>query len=94
MLKYCVREGSMIFFLFLFGAVYEWWSIFAIEKSTFFSSIQSLFGSWLADKEKALSEVQTSDFKDPSEINASVRRLAVSRQTCIISYLEVFITCP
>uniref|UniRef100_A0A8C2D8H9 Dystrophin n=1 Tax=Cyprinus carpio TaxID=7962 RepID=A0A8C2D8H9_CYPCA len=36
---------------------------------------QSLFGSWLADKEKALSEVQTSDFKDPSEINASVRRL-------------------
>uniref|UniRef100_A0A673MU61 Utrophin-like n=1 Tax=Sinocyclocheilus rhinocerous TaxID=307959 RepID=A0A673MU61_9TELE len=37
---------------------------------------QSLFGSWLADKEKALSEVQTSDFKDPSEINASVRRLA------------------
>uniref|UniRef100_A0A671RQG3 Calponin-homology (CH) domain-containing protein n=1 Tax=Sinocyclocheilus anshuiensis TaxID=1608454 RepID=A0A671RQG3_9TELE len=38
---------------------------------------QSLFGSWLADKEKALSEVQTSDYKDPSEINASVRRLAV-----------------
>uniref|UniRef100_A0A671RQ22 Utrophin n=1 Tax=Sinocyclocheilus anshuiensis TaxID=1608454 RepID=A0A671RQ22_9TELE len=37
---------------------------------------QSLFGSWLADKEKALSEVQTSDYKDPSEINASVRRLA------------------
>ncbi|XP_026097283.1 dystrophin isoform X2 [Carassius auratus] len=37
---------------------------------------QSLFGSWLAEKEKALSEVQTSDFKDPSEINASVRRLA------------------
>ncbi|XP_058618771.1 dystrophin-like isoform X6 [Onychostoma macrolepis] len=36
---------------------------------------QSLFGSWLADKEKALTEVQTSDFKDPSEINASVRRL-------------------
>ncbi|XP_051517186.1 dystrophin-like [Myxocyprinus asiaticus] len=37
---------------------------------------QSLFGSWLAEKEKALSEAQTSDFKDPSEINASVRRLA------------------
>uniref|UniRef100_A0A671MXB8 Utrophin-like n=1 Tax=Sinocyclocheilus anshuiensis TaxID=1608454 RepID=A0A671MXB8_9TELE len=37
---------------------------------------QSLFGSWLAEKEKTLSEVQTSDFKDPSEINASVRSLA------------------
>ncbi|XP_050952994.1 dystrophin isoform X3 [Labeo rohita] len=37
---------------------------------------QSLFGSWLGEKEKALIEVQTSDFKDPSEINASVRRLA------------------
>uniref|UniRef100_A0A673JJB1 Utrophin-like n=1 Tax=Sinocyclocheilus rhinocerous TaxID=307959 RepID=A0A673JJB1_9TELE len=53
---------------------------------------QSLFGSWLAEKEKALSEVQTSDFKDPSEINASVRRLAVSRQTYIILYLQVLIT--
>ncbi|XP_077060733.1 utrophin isoform X2 [Siphateles boraxobius] len=37
---------------------------------------QSLFGSWLAEKEKALIEVQTCDFKDPSEINGSVRRLA------------------
>lgn len=37
---------------------------------------QSLFGSWLTEKEKALSEVQTCDFKDPSDINASVRRLA------------------
>ncbi|XP_067302903.1 utrophin-like isoform X5 [Pseudorasbora parva] len=37
---------------------------------------QSLFGSWLAEQEKALSEVQTCDFNDPSEINGSVRRLA------------------
>ncbi|XP_051736087.1 utrophin isoform X2 [Ctenopharyngodon idella] len=37
---------------------------------------QSLFGSWLAEKEKALSEIQTCDFRDPSEINGSVRRLA------------------
>nr|XP_021325542.1 utrophin [Danio rerio] len=37
---------------------------------------QSLFGSWLTEKEKALGEVQTCDFKDPSDINASVRRLA------------------
>lgn len=51
-----------------------------------FLSIQSLFGSWLAEKEKALIEVQTCDFKDPSEINGSVRRLAVSRQTCITFY--------
>lgn len=51
-----------------------------------FLSIQSLFGSWLAEKEKALSEVQTCEFSDPSEINGSVRRLAVSRQTCITLY--------
>ncbi|XP_060793676.1 utrophin isoform X3 [Neoarius graeffei] len=37
---------------------------------------QNLFSAWLTEKEKALSEVQTSDFKDPSEINANVRRLA------------------
>ncbi|XP_057175633.1 dystrophin isoform X1 [Triplophysa rosa] len=37
---------------------------------------QNLFGSWLAEKEKALREVQTCDFKDPGEINASVRTLA------------------
>ncbi|XP_073730912.1 utrophin isoform X3 [Misgurnus anguillicaudatus] len=37
---------------------------------------QNLFSSWLAEKERALSEVQTCDFKDPSEINASVRTLA------------------
>ncbi|KAG1936102.1 utrophin [Pimephales promelas] len=37
---------------------------------------QSLFGSWLSEKEKALIEVQTCDFKNPSEINGSVRRLA------------------
>ncbi|XP_053338740.1 utrophin-like isoform X2 [Clarias gariepinus] len=37
---------------------------------------QNLFRAWLAEKENALSEVQTSDFKDPSEINTNVRRLA------------------
>ncbi|GAA6088544.1 utrophin-like, partial, partial [Tachysurus ichikawai] len=37
---------------------------------------QNLFRSWLEEKEKDLSEVQTSDLKDPSEINTNVRRLA------------------
>ncbi|XP_067339079.1 utrophin isoform X3 [Channa argus] len=39
-------------------------------------SDQSLFSAWLAEKEAALSEVQTSNFKDPSEMNTNVRRLA------------------
>jgi len=38
-----------------------------------------LFLAWLAEQEEALSEVQTSNFKDPSEMNTNVRRLAVSR---------------
>ncbi|KAF4078503.1 hypothetical protein AMELA_G00199850 [Ameiurus melas] len=37
---------------------------------------QNLFRAWLGENEKALSEVQTRDFKDPSEINTNVRRLA------------------
>ncbi|XP_062871249.1 utrophin-like isoform X3 [Trichomycterus rosablanca] len=37
---------------------------------------QNLFRTWLKEKEDALNEVQTSSFKDPSEINANVRRLA------------------
>ncbi|TSL61145.1 Utrophin [Bagarius yarrelli] len=41
---------------------------------------QNLFRAWLAEKEKALSEAQTSDFKDPSEINANVRRLATLKE--------------
>ncbi|XP_034382901.1 utrophin isoform X2 [Cyclopterus lumpus] len=40
-------------------------------------SDQSLFLAWLAEKEEALSEVQTSNFKDPSEMNTNVRRLAI-----------------
>ncbi|XP_058469744.1 utrophin isoform X4 [Solea solea] len=39
-------------------------------------SDQSLFRAWLAEKEEALSEVQTSNFKDPSEMNTNVRLLA------------------
>lgn len=49
-----------------------------------FLSVQNLFGSWLAEKEKALREFQTCDFKDPGEINASVRTLAVSKQTHVL----------
>uniref|UniRef100_A0A667Z2P6 Utrophin n=1 Tax=Myripristis murdjan TaxID=586833 RepID=A0A667Z2P6_9TELE len=41
---------------------------------------QSLFRAWLAEKEEALSEVQTSNFKDPSEMNANVRRLAILKE--------------
>uniref|UniRef100_A0A3B3SVI9 Calponin-homology (CH) domain-containing protein n=1 Tax=Paramormyrops kingsleyae TaxID=1676925 RepID=A0A3B3SVI9_9TELE len=39
---------------------------------------QNLFKAWLSEKEKILREVQTSKFKDPGEINVSVRTLAVS----------------
>ncbi|XP_068433715.1 utrophin isoform X3 [Clinocottus analis] len=40
-------------------------------------SDQSLFLAWLSEKEEALSEVQTSNFKEPSEMNTNVRRLAI-----------------
>ncbi|XP_035534199.1 dystrophin isoform X2 [Morone saxatilis] len=43
-------------------------------------SDQSLFRAWLAEKEEALSEVQTSNFKDPSEMNTNVRRLAILKE--------------
>ncbi|XP_054474756.1 utrophin isoform X1 [Anoplopoma fimbria] len=43
-------------------------------------SDQSLFQAWLAEKEEALSEVQTSNFNDPSEINTNVRRLAILKE--------------
>uniref|UniRef100_A0A8C2DAB3 Dystrophin n=1 Tax=Cyprinus carpio TaxID=7962 RepID=A0A8C2DAB3_CYPCA len=49
---------------------------------------QSLFGSWLADKEKALSEVQTSDFKDPSEINASSLKEDMAQKRRALSALS------
>ncbi|XP_072552167.1 utrophin [Salminus brasiliensis] len=37
---------------------------------------QNLFRAWLTEKENALSEAQTGDFKDPAELNTNVRRLA------------------
>lgn len=40
--------------------------------------LQSLFRAWLAEKEEALNQVQTSNFRDPSEMNTNVRQLAVS----------------
>ncbi|TKS76128.1 Utrophin Dystrophin-related protein 1 [Collichthys lucidus] len=43
-------------------------------------SDQSLFRMWLTEKEEALSEVQTSNFKDPSEMNTNVRRLAILKE--------------
>ncbi|XP_033999363.1 dystrophin isoform X2 [Trematomus bernacchii] len=43
-------------------------------------SDQSLFRAWLAENEEALSEVQTSNFKDPSEMNSNVRRLAILKE--------------
>uniref|UniRef100_UPI0037E8DCF8 utrophin isoform X4 n=1 Tax=Semicossyphus pulcher TaxID=241346 RepID=UPI0037E8DCF8 len=43
-------------------------------------SDQTLFREWLAEKEEALSEVQTSNFKDPSEMNTNVRRLAILKE--------------
>ncbi|XP_076011058.1 utrophin-like isoform X2 [Genypterus blacodes] len=41
---------------------------------------QSLFSAWLAEKEEILNEVQTSNFKDPSEVNANVRQLATIKE--------------
>lgn len=43
--------------------------------------LQSSFRAWLTEKEGALNEVQTSNFKDPSEMNTNVRQLAVGRVT-------------
>ncbi|XP_063299176.1 utrophin isoform X1 [Pelobates fuscus] len=37
---------------------------------------QCLFKSWLSEKEKSLSKIQRSNFKDQAELSASVRRLA------------------
>ncbi|XP_077408097.1 utrophin isoform X3 [Vanacampus margaritifer] len=43
-------------------------------------SDQSLFRAWLDEREEALSQAQTSSFKDPSEINAKVRQLAILKE--------------
>ncbi|CAB1340082.1 unnamed protein product [Coregonus sp. 'balchen'] len=42
--------------------------------------LQSLFQAWLTEKEVALGEVQTNAFKDPGEINANVRSLALLKE--------------
>ncbi|XP_061603064.1 utrophin isoform X1 [Cololabis saira] len=43
-------------------------------------SDQSLFRAWLSEKEEALNEVQTGDFKDSSEMNMNVRQLAILKE--------------
>uniref|UniRef100_A0A3Q2V9M2 Calponin-homology (CH) domain-containing protein n=1 Tax=Haplochromis burtoni TaxID=8153 RepID=A0A3Q2V9M2_HAPBU len=43
-------------------------------------SDQSLFSIWLVEKEEALNEVKTSNFKDSSEINMNVRQLAILKE--------------
>ncbi|XP_030578313.1 utrophin isoform X2 [Archocentrus centrarchus] len=43
-------------------------------------SDQSLFRVWLDEKEKALNEVKTSNFKDSGEINTNVRQLAILKE--------------
>uniref|UniRef100_A0A3Q1BQE7 Utrophin n=1 Tax=Amphiprion ocellaris TaxID=80972 RepID=A0A3Q1BQE7_AMPOC len=43
-------------------------------------SDQGLFKEWLTEKEEALSEVQTSNFKDSSEMNTNVRQLAILKE--------------
>ncbi|KAM9353992.1 utrophin isoform 2-T2 [Pholidichthys leucotaenia] len=43
-------------------------------------SDQSLFKTWLGEKEEALGNVQMSSFKDSNEINATVRRLAILKE--------------
>ncbi|KAM6954362.1 utrophin [Aplochiton taeniatus] len=41
---------------------------------------QNLFRAWLEKKEEALSQVQTSNFKDGKEVNANVRTLAILKE--------------
>ncbi|XP_015203173.2 utrophin isoform X3 [Lepisosteus oculatus] len=41
---------------------------------------QCLFKAWLTEKEEALNQVQTCNFKDPNEINMNVRRLAILKE--------------
>ncbi|XP_032441695.1 dystrophin isoform X3 [Xiphophorus hellerii] len=43
-------------------------------------SDQSLIREWLAEKEEALNQVQTSNFRDPSEMNANVRQLTILKE--------------
>ncbi|XP_072299012.1 utrophin [Eucyclogobius newberryi] len=43
-------------------------------------SDQSLFREWLAEKEEALNKVQTSNFKDQSEMNTNLRQLAILKE--------------
>ncbi|XP_061667826.1 utrophin isoform X3 [Syngnathoides biaculeatus] len=43
-------------------------------------SDQSLFRAWLEEREQALNEVQSSNFKNPSEINTKVRQLAILKE--------------
>ncbi|CAI5683822.1 unnamed protein product [Oreochromis niloticus] len=43
-------------------------------------SDQSLFSTWLVEKEEALNEVKTSNFKDSGEINTNVRQLAILKE--------------
>ncbi|KAI1897629.1 hypothetical protein AGOR_G00085230 [Albula goreensis] len=41
---------------------------------------QCLFKAWLTEKEETVSKVQTSNFKDPNEMNANVRSLAILKE--------------
>ncbi|KAM4713318.1 utrophin isoform 4-T4 [Anableps anableps] len=43
-------------------------------------SDQSLIREWLAEKEEALNQVQTFNFRDPSEMNANVRQLTILKE--------------
>lgn len=50
----------------------------------FFYDPQCLLKAWLTEKEEALSKVQTSNFKDQTDLSVNVRKLAVS--TTILLY--------
>lgn len=50
----------------------------------FFYDLQCLLKAWLTEKEEALSKVQTSNFKDQTDLSVNVRKLAVS--TTILLY--------
>lgn len=65
--------------------------IVAQEKNNKTVFLQCLFKTWLAEKEEALNEVQTSNFKNSSEFDSNVRRLAVSTHLVLFSHCSFLI---
>uniref|UniRef100_A0A3B3VHB4 Calponin-homology (CH) domain-containing protein n=1 Tax=Poecilia latipinna TaxID=48699 RepID=A0A3B3VHB4_9TELE len=56
--------------------------VFLVWQQLLSDQVCNIFASyqWLAEKEEALSHVQTSNFRDPSEMNANVRQLTILKE--------------